>query len=302
MRCMVEAKLSISIVNYNAKEYLQQCLQSILASGCKSPMEIIVVDNHSDDESVHMMSEEFPTVTLIQNARNEGFIKANNKGLRASRGKYVLSLNNDTVVRPGALDSLVDFMESHPETGACGPKVLNPNGSLQNQCRRGFPTPMSAIYYFLRLHKLFPRNEKFGHYLMSHLDPDQVGEIDSLSGACMMVRRDVMDQVGLMDESYTMYGDDLDWCYRIKNAGWKIHYVPHAVIMHYGGMGGSRALPYRNTWEFYRSMTIFHQKHYSESYSFLTNWAVYSGIWTLAGMNIAMNLLRREKIVGSRKP
>lgn len=302
MRCRVEARLSISIVNYNAKEYLEQCLRSVLASGCRLPMEIIVVDNHSQDASAQMVREEFPAVTLIQNTRNEGFIKANNKGLRASRGKYVLSLNNDTVVRPGALDTLVDFLESHPESGACGPKVLNPDGSLQRQCRRGFPTPMSAIYYFLRLHKLFPGNRKFGHYLMAHLDPDQVGEVDSLSGACMLVRRDVMDRVGLMDESFTMYGDDLDWCYRIKKAGWKIHYVPQAVILHHGGLGGSRALPYRNIWEFHRSMAIFHEKHYSDSYSFLTNWLVYSGIWAMAGMSLAVNLLRREKIVGSRKP
>ncbi|HNS19971.1 MAG TPA: glycosyltransferase family 2 protein [Sedimentisphaerales bacterium] len=298
---MVGARVSISIVNYNAKEYLEQCLQSLFATGCRFPIEVIVVDNHSQDGSGQLVKEQFPTVTLIQSDNNEGFIKANNRGLRASRGEYVLSLNNDTVVRPGALDALVDFMDSHPESGACGPKVLNPNGSLQKQCRRGFPTPMSAIYYFLRLHKLFPRNKRFGHYVMSHLHPDEMGEIDSLSGACMMVRREVMDRVGLMDESYTMYGDDLDWCYRIKKAGWKIHYVPQAVIMHHGGLGGSRVLPYKNTWEFYRSMAVFHEKHYSESYSFLTNFLVYSGIWAMAGVNIALNLVRREKIVGSRK-
>jgi GT2 family glycosyltransferase len=298
----LDVHVSISIVNYNAEKYLKQCLRSIFAYGCRFPTEIIVVDNHSQDRSVRMVREEFPTVRLIENTRNEGFIKANNKGLRASRGKYVLSLNNDAVVRPGALDILIDFLESHPESGACGPKILNPNGSLQGQCRRGFPTPMSALYYFLRLHRLFPRNRKFGHYLMTHLDPDRTSEVDSLSGACMMVRRDVMDRVGLMDESFTMYGDDLDWCYRIKQAGWKVHYVPQAIIVHHGGMGGSRVLPYRNTWEFHRSMAFFHKKHYSDHCSFLTNGLIYSGIWAMAGVSIALNFLRKEKIVGSRKP
>lgn len=299
-----ETMLSIIIVNYNAKSYLENCLESIYAnlSAKETTFEVIVVDNNSTDDSIQMVREKFPNVKLIENERNEGFIKANNKGIIASKGEYVLSLNNDTVVLPGALEELTNFMDCHPDAGACGAKVLNSDGSIQHQCKRGFPTISSALSYFLGLHKVFPKSKFFGHYLMTYLDPNQINEVDSLSGACLMVRREVINHVGIMDEDYIMYGDDLDWCYRIKKAGWKIYYVPDARIIHYGGMGGSRALPYRNIWEFHRSMVIFYKKHFSKNRSLFLNWFVYGGIWLKAITNLAINFLRKEKIVGSRKP
>jgi hypothetical protein len=137
---------------------------------------------------------------------------------------------------------------------------------------------------------------------MTYLDPVQINEVDSVSGACLMVRRGVIDQIGVMDEDYIMYGDDLDWCYRMKKVGLKVYYVPEAQVIHYGGMGGSRALPYKNIWEFHRSMIVFYKKHYSKNHSSFINWLVYAAIWLKAIINLAVNFLRKEKIVGSKKP
>jgi len=298
----VKRKLSIIIVNYNAEKFLLECLDSIYAQTKQISFDVWVVDNNSMDTSVPMVQQNFPQVNLIENKENAGFIKANNKGILASKGTYVLSLNNDTVVLPGALEKLVDFMDRHPDAGACGAKVLNADGSIQHQCKRGFPTPSSALFYFLGLHKLFPRSKVFGHYLMTYLDADKTSEVDSLSGSCLMVRRRVIEDIGIMDEDYIMYGDDLDWCYRIKKAGWKIYYVPDAQIIHYGGMGGSRVLPYRNIWEFHRSMITFYKKHYANNHTALLNWGIYGMIFAKGIVNLVVNFLRKEKIVGSRKP
>lgn len=298
----MEPLLSIVIVNFNAKKFLEECLKSIYDGMKQIPFEICVVDNNSTDASTQMVREKFPNVKLIENERNKGFIKANNKGIMASKGKYVLSLNNDTFILPGALETLTRFMDCHPDAGACGAKVLNRNGSIQHQCKRGFPTASSALFYFLKLHRLFPKSKIFGHYLMTYLDLEKVSEVDSLSGSCLMVRREVIEDVGIMDEDYIMYGDDLDWCYRIKKAWWKIYYVSDAQIIHYGGMGGSRVLPYRNIWEFHRSMVIFYKKHFSKNHSLFVSWLVYSGILLKVIINLAINFLRKEKIVGSRKP
>ena len=298
----MKRKLSIIIVNYNAEKFLLECLDSIYAQTKQISFDVWVVDNNSMDTSVPMVQQNFPQVNLIENKENAGFIKANNKGILASKGTYVLSLNNDTVVLPGALEKLVDFMDRHPDAGACGAKVLNADGSIQHQCKRGFPTPSSALFYFLGLHKLFPRSKVFGHYLMTYLDADKTSEVDSLSGSCLMVRRRVIEDIGIMDEDYIMYGDDLDWCYRIKKAGWKIYYVPDAQIIHYGGMGGSRVLPYRNIWEFHRSMITFYKKHYANNHTALLNWGIYGMIFAKGIVNLVVNFLRKEKIVGSRKP
>jgi len=296
--------LSIVLINCNGGPYLEDCLRSIYSdsSAEKMAFEVVVVDNGSEDKSTAIVKESFPDVRLVENGHNEGFAKANNKGIRASTGRYVLCLNNDTVVLPGALGILTDFMDHHPDVGACGPKVLNRDGTIQHQCKRGFPTPMSAAYYFMRLHKVFPKSKRFGHYLMTYVNCDEINEVDTVSGACMMVRREVIDQLGLMDEDYKMYGEDVDWCYRIKKAGWKTYYVPQARIVHYGGQTSSRIRPYRNIWEFHRSMVVFYKKHYSANHNFFINSLIYAGIHVKAMINLGVNLLRKEKVVGSKKP
>jgi GT2 family glycosyltransferase len=296
--------LSIVLINCNGGPFLENCLRSIYsdASDQKTPFEVIVVDNNSGDKSINMVRESFPDVRLIKNTSNQGFAKANNRGIAASTGKYVLCLNNDTVVLPGALRTLTEFMDHDPDAGACGPMLLNRDRTVQHQCKRGFPTIPSAVSYFFGLHRLFPKSELFGHYLMTYIDPGQISEVDSVSGACLMVRRQVIEQVGLMDEDYNMYGEDIDWCYRIKQAGWRVYYVPEAKVLHYGGQTSSKIMPYRNTWEFHRSMVVFYKKHYSTNHNLLVNCLVYAGIWLKGVIALTVNLFRKEKIIGSRKP
>jgi len=294
--------LSISIVNYNARDYLDRCIQSIKNTVKDHSYEIIVVDNASDDSSVQLISKKYPEITIIQNDANLGFIKANNIGLKRSKGKYVMSLNNDTVVLPGAVDKLIEFLDKNHDAGAVGPKLLNSDGSIQLQARRGFPSPLNSFFYFSGLSKLFPKNKAIGAYLLTYLDDKTVTEVDSLCGAAMMVRREVIGEVGLMDESYFMYGDDIDWCYRIKQAGWKVYYLPEAEVIHYGGRGGSRRRSYRNIVEFYRAMAIFYKKHYSPGHNFIMNWLIYSAVWFKCAVELTRNLFRQEKYVGSKKP
>ncbi|MHC4539781.1 MAG: glycosyltransferase family 2 protein [Planctomycetota bacterium] len=293
--------LSISIVNHNNKECLRSCLDSIYSDAPKTGFEVTVVDNGSSDGSVDVLRQAFPLVNFIENPENRGFVKANNQGIRASRGRYLLSLNNDTIIRNGTLGGLVRFMEEHPDVGVCGPKVLNQDGTLQLQCRRSFPTISSSLFYFLKLHRLFPRSERFGRYLMTQWDCNKPGDVDSVSGCCLMVRREVIEQVGALDENFIMYGDDLDWCYRIKQSGWRVCYVPDVQIVHLGGQS-SRRQPRKCVILFYRAMAIFYRKHYAPNHNFVMNYVVYAGIYLKAAISLCINTLRREKVVGSKKP
>jgi GT2 family glycosyltransferase len=293
--------VSICIVNYNAKIFLENCIRSIPVSIKDRSYEIIVVDNASTDGS-QQLAKKYTAIRYIQNASNLGFIKANNIGIKNSKGRYILSLNNDTVVKDGAIEQMIDLMDKTSDAGAVGPKLLNGDGSIQMQCRRGFPTPSSSIFYFLGLSRLFPKSRTFGAYLMTYLDDASLSEVDSLCGAAMMVRREVIEKVGLMDESYYMYGDDIDWCYRIKQAGWKVYYLPEAEIIHYGGRGGSRRQSYRNIFEFHRAMAVFYKKHYSKGSLFLLNWLVYGGIWLKCAAELIKNVFRKDKYVGTKKP
>ncbi len=294
--------VSVSIVNYNAKDYLDRCLTSLYKSINSHSFDVIVIDNASYDGSSDLVKLKFPTVKLIINASNIGFIKANNIGVQNSKGRYVLCLNNDTEVLGDAIDKLIDFMDSNPDAGAAGPKLLNSDGTLQLQCRRGFPTLSNSLFYFSGLNRLFPKSELFGRYLLTYLDDKAASKVDSLCGAAMIVRREVIDKVGLMDESYYMYGDDIDWCFRIKKNGWKVYYLPDAEIVHYGGRGGSRRQSYRNIYEFHRAMAVFYGKHYAIKGLFLLNWPVYAGIWLKCGIELIRNLFRKEKYAGTKKP
>jgi len=294
--------VSILIANYNSKDNLNNCISSIIESIREHSYEMIVVDDASSDGSADIVHEKYPQAKVIKNRVNLGYVKSNNIGMRASSGRYVMSLNNDTKVSGRAVDSLIDFMDKNPDAGAVGPKLLNSDGSVQLQARRGFPTLLNSLFYFSGLNGLFPKNRFMGGYLLTYLDDRSVVEVDSLCGAAMIVRREVIDKVGLMDENYFMYGDDIDWCYRIKKAGWKVYYVPEAEIIHYGGRGGSRRRSFRNILKFHRAMAVFYGKHYSSSHLFLLNWLVYTGIWLKCGVSVVQNFFRKEKYVGSKKP
>ncbi len=265
---MGELDVGVIIVNYNTRDLLRRCLETVRASEGVA-FEVCVVDNASTDGSAEMVAEEFPGVHVIRSPVNGGYAYANNLGLRFfgfalpqadPRPRYVLLLNPDTEVPPDALARMVAFMDAHPEAGAAGPKIVRPDGSLDLACRRSFPTPEVAFYRFSGLSRLFPRSPRFARYNLTFLDPDQTHEVDSVVGAFMMVRREAIMQVGLLDESFFMYGEDLDWAYRIKQAGWKIYYYPAVVVLHVK-RASSRMSP-RARYEFNRAMWVFYRKHY----------------------------------------
>lgn len=269
--------LSIVIVNYNTCRLTIDCLRSVYASKTEYTYEVIVVDNHSRDNSVETIRREFPQVTLIENEQNTGFSHANNQAIQISSGRYVLLLNSDTVIQQDTLDIMLSFMDSRPDVGASGCKVILPDGSLDKACKRGFPTPSASFYYAFGLSKRFPDNPKFNQYQLTYLDPDEEYPIDCLVGAFMMVRRQTIEQVGLLDEDYFMYAEDTDWCYRIKQAGWVNYYYPRTTIVHYKG-GSAPRRPLKIIYEFHRSMILFYRKHYRKNYNIFVSATIYVGV------------------------
>ena len=246
--------LSIIIVNWNTKEYLLHCIDSILQKKGSIPMEIIVIDNGSRDRSGEEVKRQFPGLRLIENGRNLGFAKAVNQGLRVSSGRYLLLLNPDTQLREGAIENLVSFMESHAEAGVAGAQLLKGDGSKQNSIAN-FPSLTTELLNKNLLRRLFPK--KFPGKEKDYPEPI---EVDSVIGACMMVRRDVLDQVGLLDEDYFLFLEETDWCYRIKRAGWRIYYVPQAEVYHFQGKS-AETVKKRARVEFYRSRYQFFKKN-----------------------------------------
>lgn len=253
-------KLSIAIVNWNTRELLRQCLASVYENLGEIEAEVIVVDNGSFDGSAEMAYAVFPQVKLIETGRNLGFTRANNLAYRESCGDYFLLLNSDTVVLPRAISSLVRFLEDHPQAGAVGSKLLNPDGTLQRSCST-FPTPLTELYDALYLSKLFPRSPRFGRYAMSYWDFDSVREVDFAGGSCLLLRRSALEEVGLLDEGYFMYSEEADLCYRLKARGWRIFFLPDARVIHYGGES-SKLDVNRTSVELYRSKCRFMRKHY----------------------------------------
>ena len=270
-------RLSVVFLSYNTRDLTRQALSSVLAAAEGLEVEIFVVDNASADGSADMVAEEFPQVKLICNAANVGFSAGNNVALRQVTGEYALLINTDTIVRRDALRTMVAFLDAHPEAGACGCKILDPDGTLQLDSRRGFPTPLAAFCKMSGLSRLFPKHPLIAHYHMTYLDPEQTAEVEVLSGSCMMVRKSAMDQVGLLDEDYFMYGEDIDWCYRFHQAGWKIYYVPTTEIIHFRGESG-RGTPLKILYRKSRAMSIFVNKHMARRYRFFPLWLLQVGI------------------------
>ncbi|WP_068777561.1 glycosyltransferase family 2 protein [Paenibacillus sp. FJAT-26967] len=283
--------LSIIIVNFNTPQLTIDCLQSVHQSATSYTYEVILIDNDSSDDSVARIQEEFPQMRLIVNRENVGFSRANNQGIRIAAGQYILLLNSDTIIKRDTFQIMIDFMRNHPQVGASGCKIVLPDGTLDKACKRGFPTPSASFYYAFGISKWFPKNPRFNQYQLSHLNPDDEYPIDCLVGAFMLVRREVIEQVGMLDEDFFMYGEDVDWCYRIKQAGWQIYYYPRTQIIHYKG-ASSRRKPYKIIYEFHRAMILFHRKHYKQKHSFLTNAIVYAGV----GVKFSLALLKNKAI------
>ena len=268
--------IGIVIVNWNTCDFLKRCLETVFASQGDFTYSALVVDNASQDGSAEMVRREFPQAKLIANAANIGYPRANNVGLRqlgyravgqvaAHAPRYALLLNPDTELPPDALYKMIKFMDSRPDVGAAGPKLVLMDGSLDKACRRGFPTPAVSFYHYLGLAKLFPRNPRFGRYNMTFADEDQPLEVDSVVGAYMQVRKEAIEKVGLLDETFFMYGEDLDWAYRFKQVGYKVWYYPDAVVHHVKRAASRQNRKARS--EFWRAMLIFYRKHFRQTTS-----------------------------------
>jgi len=271
-------KVSIVIVNWKTPRLLAACLDSILKDTGHNEFEVWVADNASGDESVEMLKSNYPGVNVIANTENLGFSKACNQIIPQCEGTYVLLLNPDTIITDSAISKLADFMDNHADCGAAGPQVLNPDGTLQLACRRSFPDPWAAFFRLTYLSHLFPDNKTFAKYNLTYADPALILDVDALSGSCMMVRRSVIDQIGLMDEDIFMYGEDIDWCWRVKQSGYKVFYIPDAIVYHYHG-AASRLRPIGATINLHRGMHVFYRKHLAPKYWAPFNWLVYLSIW-----------------------
>lgn len=271
-------KLSVVIVNYNVKYFLEQCLHSVQKAIKGIDAEVFVVDNNSVDGSTNLVGEKFPEVILIENEKNVGFAKANNQVIRQAKGEYVLLLNPDTVVEEDTFAKVIGFMDSHPEAGGLGVKMIDGKGNFLPESKRGLPTPWVAFYRIFGISRLFPRSKKFGKYHLSYLDENKIHEVDVLAGAFMLLRKSVLDKTGLLDESFFMYGEDIDLSYRISQAGFKNYYFPETTIIHYKGESTKKSsVNYVRV--FYNAMIIFANKHYSDrqaqAFSLLIRLAIY---------------------------
>ncbi|NOK85844.1 MAG: glycosyltransferase family 2 protein [Chloroflexi bacterium AL-W] len=263
--------LGIVIVNWNTQHLLRKCLDTVFASTGDFSFRVVVVDNASTDDSAAMVRQHFPQAELIVSEVNGGFSHGNNLGLRhlgyhgagdvaADAPRYALLLNPDTEVPPNSFYDMINMMDSHPEVGMAGPKLLLEDGTIDKACRRSFPTPKIAFYHFSGLAKLFPKSPRFARYNMTHVDENQQLEVDSVVGAYMQLRREVIEAIGLLDETFFMYGEDLDWAYRTKQAGWKVMYYPEVIVWHIKRAASRKSK--KAQFEFYRAMLIFYRKHY----------------------------------------
>lgn len=253
-------KISVVIVNYNVKYYVGQCIDSVRRALQGIDSEIIVVDNHSRDGSVDYLSK-IEGVRIIESGHNLGFSKANNIAIRQSTAEYVLMLNPDTIVAEDAIRMIIDFADSHPQAGGIGVRMHNDWGTTARESRRGLPSPMTSFYKIIGLSKRLPQHRKYGRYYMGWLPWDSPSRIEVVSGACFLVRRKALDEVGLMDEDYFMYGEDIDLSYRLLKGGWENWFVP-ADIIHYKGESTQKT-SFNYVHVFYNAMLIFMRKHYS---------------------------------------
>lgn len=271
-------KLSIIIVNYNVKHFLEQCLISVYNAVSNIQAEVFVVDNNSVDGSCALIKERFKDVKLIENKKNYGFSFANNQAIKKAKGEYILLLNPDTVVKEDTFEKCIGFMDKHPNSGGLTVKMIDGKGKFLPESKRALPTPKIAFYKIFGLSKLFPKSKRFAKYHLGHLSNDEIHEIDIMPGAFMMLRKEVLDKTGLLDEDYFMYGEDIDLSYRIIKAGYKNYYFPDTTIIHYKGESTKKgSLNY--VFIFYNAMIIFARKHFSNqnarTFSALINTAIY---------------------------
>ena len=295
-----KVKLSVVIVSYNVKYYLEQCLSSLYRSLKGLEFEIFVVDNHSKDGSVEYLSERFPNVRLIGSPHNLGFARANNLAIGESRGEYVLLLNPDTVVGESTIRDTLRFMDEHPDAGSLGVRMMDAKGTDAKESRRGLPSPMVAFYKMSGLCARFPKSKRFGHYYMGYLPWDSPSAIEVVSGAFCLLRKEALEKVGLLDEDFFMYGEDIDLSYRVLKAGYKNYYFP-SCILHYKGESTQKS-SFRYVHVFYEAMFIFFRKHYSGT-SVLLSLPIKAAIYAKAMVALCkMQLGKAKRSLGFVSP
>ena len=291
--------LSIIIVNYKSKDFTEGCIKSIYENTSNISFEIIVVDNNSADGCIDMLIEKYSDVKGYQNTENAGFSKANNIGVEIAIGRYLLFLNPDTVIIDRALEKMVEFLDVNVKVGVAGCRVENIDGSLQRACRRSIPTPMSSFFKLTGLSKMFPKSKLMSKYNLSYMNENEEIEVDAVSGAFLIFRREVFQDIGGLDEDYFMYAEDIDFCYRAKKKGWKVMYYPEARITHFKGES-SKHLSMKATKAFYDSMIIFFRKNLGKQTFFLMRFVIYFGIWVLKQVAVLKVLLSGRRKVGSK--
>ena len=279
------AKLSVIIVNYNVEFFLEQCLYSVRKASERIDVEIIVVDNASVDASVQIVQQKFPEVIVIENKVNLGFSCANNQGIRIAKGKYILLLNPDTVVEEDTFLKVIQFMDEHPNAGGLGVKMLDGKGRFLPESKRGLPTPKVSFFKVFGLSKLFPKSQLFGKYHLGYLDENSIHSVDVLSGAFMLLRHEVLDKTGLLDENFFMYGEDIDLSYRITQQGYKNYYFPGTRIIHYKGESTKKG-SVNYVFMFYNAMIIFARKHFSQNNAFVISTLIKIAIYLRAFLAI----------------
>jgi GT2 family glycosyltransferase len=281
-------KLSVVIVNYNVKYFLEQCLDSVIRASKNLNVEIFVVDNQSSDHSIDYLTPRFPQVIFIANQSNVGFSKANNQAIRLAKGEYILLLNPDTVIGENTLEKICCFMDEHPDTGGVGVKMLDGFGHFLPESKRGFPSPWNSFCKMSGLSRLFSKIPAFGKYHLKYLHEDEINEVDVLAGAFMMLRKKALDEVGLLDEAFFMYGEDIDLSYRIKRGGYKNYYFPEPII-HYKGECTRKDFKYVKN--FYDAMLIFYDKYYPDS-GYIHKWLIHFAVNFKAALSAIGKLFR----------
>jgi GT2 family glycosyltransferase len=284
--------LSVVIVSYNVAGFLDHCLDSVFRACLVFPHEVMVVDNSSTDNTVEMVRGKYPQVRLIDNPQNIGYSRANNQGIALSRGQYVLLLNPDTIVPHNALSISIKFLEGMPDAGLMSLKLVNADGSFQAACRRGFPTPLTSFYRMVGLSLLFRQSRRFGQYNLTFLDENATSEVDAVCGAFMLGRASVLRQIGGFDENFFMFGEDIDLCYRVKRAGYRVFYHPAAEIIHFKGES-SRKNRVESKLHFYNSMFIFSKKYFSQRMTFFPRGLLFLGIFLNALVKLPAEWLNR---------
>ncbi len=291
--------VSVVVVSYNTKELTLQCLKSVFNQN-HVKYEVILVDNASSDDSVKEIRKTFPVVSLIENDDNKGFARANNQAIERARGRYILLLNSDTkLLSEDAFYKMVELMDNRKDIGIGGCKVVKPDGRLDWPCKRSFQTPDVFFYRSLGLDRLFPQHRRFGKYHLTFLDENQTHEVDAITGAFMMIRRETLNQIGPLDDHLFMYSEDMDWCLRAKQNNWKVCYYPEVQVLHYKSRSNKKKSHKMLYWWYYSTWYVY-KKHQAKQYNFLVNFLVFIGFCAMFLISSIRNVLTRSNGVPSR--